>query len=261
MQPMVNIALRAIRSTTADVKMILTKEEFSFERPDSISRTIDRINATFYTKVAKALQRAYPKSHIADYGDLRGKAGNFSWHILPLHNPASLIHGLPDWCFSLVCKKNHHPEHSLVVFPQTDEEYTASKGAGAALNERRLRVTAKQELAVAVVSSNILQQLSNSPDPEKTLKFYQQLDRATNSIRSGHCLPQQLVWVAAGKLDATLLNNADPTETAAALLIAKEAGALTGDFNGGPLTERSHSIICSNAKLLRALSQQLRPQA
>ena len=133
MQPMVNMALRAIRTTVDEIKMIVDREELSFNRPETIDRVINKVNVTFYEHVTKALKRAYPKSYVADYGDLRGKADNHSWHVLPLHNQTSFIHGLPDWCFSVVCKKNDQTEHSLVIFPATNEEYTASRGSGASL--------------------------------------------------------------------------------------------------------------------------------
>lgn len=260
MQPMINMALRAIRSTIDDIKMIIDREELSYTRPESIDRVINKVNATFYEHVTKALKRAYPKAHFADYGDLRGPADTHSWHVMPLHNQTSLIHGLPDWCFSVICKKNNQPEHSLVIFPATNEEYTASRGAGATLNERRLRVSTNNELSLAFLSTNLLQDLAEAADADHILTMYRKLDEHVFDIRSGHCLPQQLVWVAAGKLDATLMTHIYPVETTAALLIAKEAGALTGDFEGRPLTEKSDSVICANAKILRAITQKLHTQ-
>jgi myo-inositol-1(or 4)-monophosphatase len=218
---------------------------------------INRINVTFYEHVIKALQRAYPKHYFAEYGDLRGRENHYSWHILPVHNQTSLIRGLPDWCFSVICKKNDHSEHSLVIFPATNEEYSASRGSGASLNERRLRVSGNNDLSLALISTNILQNISESATANENLALYRKLDEATFGIRSGHCFPQQIVWVAAGKLDATLMTHTDPLETTAALLIAREAGVLTGDFAGRPVTDRSDSIICSNPKILRAISQKI----
>lgn len=257
MQPMINMALRAIRSTLDEVRMIIDREELSFSRPELIDRVINKVNATFYEQVTKALKRSYPKSYFAAYGDLRGKKDLHSWHVLPLHNETSLIRGLPDWCFSVICKKNDQTEHSLVVFPATNEEYTASRGSGAALNEKRLRVSGNTDLSLAMLSTNLLQDIAESSESDKAMALYKRISAASFGVRSGHCYPQQLVWVAAGKLDATVLTNITPAETAAALLIAKESGVLTGDFESRPITDRSESIICGNPKILRAISQLL----
>lgn len=257
MQPMVNIAIRAIRSTVEEINLILEREELSLSHPENIDRVINRVNAIFYDNVAKALQRAYSTHYIAEYGDLRGKENKHSWHIMPLHNPANLVRGLPDWCFSVICKKNDQTEHALLYFPATNDEYTASRGSGAALNEKRLRVSSNKELSLAVVSTNILSDLSESEAVDSTIERYRKLDNATYEIRSAHCLPLQLAYVAAGKLDATLMTNTEFPEIVAGSLIAKEAGALSGDFEGRPITERSTTIICGNPKILRRITQRL----
>ncbi len=259
MQPMVNMALRAIRSTNEQISFILDREELSFSRPEAISRVVTRVNTTIYDSLSRALQRAYPKHSIAKHGDLTGNKGQFTWHILPLHNPTSMVRGLPDWCYSVICKKDNQAEHALVIFPATGEEFSASRGNGASLNDKRLRVSNNKDIGLALLSTNILDNISEAKTKEALLDIYLELDKDAFGVRSAHCIPQQLVRVAAGKLDAALLINIDPTETAAGLLIAKEAGALTGGFDGRPTTDKSTDMICSNPKMLRVLTQRIQP--
>jgi myo-inositol-1(or 4)-monophosphatase len=114
MQPLINIALRSIRATNEQIQLILDREELSFTDPEKLKRVITRVDSVFFDDLSKALQRAYPNHIIAKKGDLRGSKG-FTWHIMPVHNTTSLARGLPDWCFSVVCKKNDQPEHRTMA--------------------------------------------------------------------------------------------------------------------------------------------------
>ncbi|OZG74099.1 inositol monophosphatase [Hahella sp. CCB-MM4] len=254
MQPMINIALRAIRSTNEQINLVIEREELSFNDPDAIKRVISRVDSTFYDNLSRALQRAYPTHQIAKKGDLKGNPKGISWHILPLHNPASLIRGLPDWCFSVVCKKNDQIEHALIIFPQNGDEYTASKGAGASLNGKRLRVSKTKDLELTLIATNILDGVGSKENPSPILSTYANLERNCFGIRGANCIPEQLSWIAAGKIDAIILQNITPTETVAGLMIAKEAGALSADFNGNPLTDRTSTLVCCNPKLLKVIT-------
>jgi len=258
MQPMINIALRAIRSINEQINLIIEREELSFTDPGAIKRVITRVDSTFYENVSRTLQRAYPTHQIAKKGDFKGNAKAITWHIMPLHNAASLIRGLPDWCFSMICKKNDQPEHALIIFPQNGDEFTASRGAGATLNDRRLRVSKNKDLELALIGTNVLEGIGSNERRTEILDAYAELEKASFEVRSGHCIPQQLVWAAAGKIDAAVLDNINPTETAAGLMIAKEAGALSGDFAGNPLTDKSNNLVCCNPKLLKSLTPKTR---
>ncbi len=258
MQPMINIALRAIRSTNEQINLIIEREELSFTDPDAIKRVISRVDSTFYENVSRALQRAYPTQQIAKKGDLKGNTKAITWHIMPLHNPTSLVRGLPDWCFSMICKKNDQPEHALIIFPQSGDEFTASRGAGASLNDRRLRVSKNKDLELAMITTNVLEDIGSNERRSEIMEAYAELEKASFEVRSGHCIPQQLAWAAAGKIDAAVMNNIDPAEIAAGLMIAKEAGALPGDFAGNPLTEKSKTLVCCNPKLLKSLTPKTR---
>ncbi|AZZ93324.1 inositol monophosphatase [Hahella sp. KA22] len=255
MQPMINIALRAIRSSNEQINMILEREELSFTDPEKLKRVIARVDAAFYDNLSRALQRAYPTHQINKKGDLKGAPKSVSWHIMPVHNTASLVRGLSDWCFSLVCKKNDQTEHAIIIFPVTGDEYTASRGGGASLNGKRIRVSGTKELELSVLSTNILEGVGKREEPATLLEAYAELDKSCFGVRSAHCIPQELAYLASGKIDVAILNNINPLETVAGLLIAKEAGALHSDVRGNPLNERSRSLICCNPKMLKPVSQ------
>lgn len=260
MQPMINIALRAVRASSEQIQFLLEREEISLSDAGKVTRLVNKINRTFYDDVSNALLRAYPKHHVAAMGVYQNEAG-YSWHIMPVHNTTGLIRGLGDWCFTILCQKDGQAEHALVIAPQSGDEYTASRGRGSALNGRRLRVSALTDIKLAVIAQNLLE----SPQAENTFpklqQLHEQLNRQCFMLRSSHCLPLALCQVAAGNLDAAYLNGATQAETAAALLIAREAGALTSEFNGAPNTEKSDELLCTSPKFLKTLIKSLKAEA
>ncbi|RMF17690.1 MAG: inositol monophosphatase [Gammaproteobacteria bacterium] len=256
MQPMINIALRAVRSNLEHLLSILEREKLSLTDPDNVKRMLSRVESSFYETLARGLERAYPKHHIAKRGDLSGPAKGFSWHVMPLHNRLNLIKGLPDWGFSVVCKKDGQTEHALILMPALGLEYTASRGHGAELNGRRIRVANLADESLAVGSSNLISGLGKADDEtpvQEILDLHLQLEKRVFALNQHRSLAIALAHLAAGKTDVVISKQPDPQELAAGLLIAKEAGALSSDFNGGPVTERSPAIMVASAKLTKRL--------
>lgn len=259
MQPFINIALRSIRTAVEQIQFLLEREgPLSFGEPDRLKRIIQRVDGLFSDELARALERAYPTHMLAKKGSLEGNKG-YSWHIQPLHNSASMARGLKDWAFSVVCKKNGRAEHALVIVPQLGDEYTASRGSGAALNGKRLRVSKTADPRLALISSNLLTSIGTREgsrlDPAQALET---LGAVCLDQRASHCLPLDLCQLAAGNVDAVVLDPCPLVELEAGLLIAAEAGALSCDTNGQPFNERSPNLICANPRLLKNLSPKIR---
>ncbi len=257
MQPMINIALRAMRASSEQIRLMLDREELSLTAPQKVARIVERVNQNFYDDLSRALARAYPAHRIAPLGSLKADKG-YSWHILPVNNPTGMVRHLGDWTLSVICKKDNQAEHALVIAPQSQEEYTASRGRGAALNGRRLRVSPLTELSLGVVGQNL--SINDGNEAAHTQRIHNELNRVSFMLRTVHCQPLSLAQVAAGRLDAVVLSDYDQNENQAALLIAREAGALSSEFNGAPLSERSDEIICCNPKLLKVLLKQMKPE-
>ncbi len=254
MQPMINIALRAVRSHLEHLMTVIDRENLSFSDPANLKRVLSRIESSFYEQLSRGLQRAYPTHHIAKRGDLSAPAKGFSWHIMPLHNPISLVKRQPDWGFSVLCKKDGHAEHALILMPALNEEYTASRGHGAELNGRRMRVSPLADESLAVASTNLLKGLAEVEDPDRRqglVELYARLDSGVFTLESHRSLAIALAHVAAGKTDLLISKAPTAHEMAAGLLIAKEAGALSSEFNGNPVSDRSPVMLVANPKLAK----------
>lgn len=256
MQPMINIALRAVRSNLEHLLSVLERERLSLTDPDNIKRIISRVESSFHETLSRGLERAYPKHHIAKRGDLSAPAKGFSWHVMPLHNRLSLIKGQPDWGFSVVCKKDGQAEHALILMPALGLEFTASRGHGAELNGRRIRVANLAEETLAVASSNLINGLGKADEGtpvQDILNLHLQLEKKVFALNQHRSLAIALAYLAAARTDIIISKQPDPQELAAGLLIAREAGALSSDFNGSPVTDRSPVVMVASAKLTKRL--------
>lgn len=256
MQPMINISLRAIRSSNEQLMQLLERDGGKIATAQDLKRFLAQIEMNYYENISRALARAYPAHKIAKRGDFLAADKGFSWHISNIHNPLSFLRGLPDWGISIVCKKGGIAEHGILTFPATQDEFTASRGSGASLNGKRIRVSGVAALESAIIATNVLQ-APLTEDNSAKLNLLKELANASFQVRTTYCAPLDLANVAAGRLDAVVLDQTTPADLSAALLICKEAGGLAGDFNGQPATESSKRILCANPKLFKATTQKL----
>lgn len=256
MQPMINIALRAIRSANEQLIQALDRDGGNTTNTQDLKRFLAQVEMAYHDSLARALTRAYPTHRIAKRGDFQSADKGYSWHISTLHNPLSFLRRLPDWGFSVVCKKNGVAEHAILTCPMSQDEFTASRGSGASLNGKRIRASTLANLEHALVASDI-PSTPLTQDNLEQLEAYKEIALSVFQVRSSHCAALDMANVAAGRLDATILQQVNPMELSAALLICKEAGALTGDFSGRPGTENSRQMICANPKLFKIVTQKV----
>lgn len=157
MQPMLNIALRAARSAG---ELIVR----STDRLDAISVNekeakdyVTEIDKAAEQSIVAALRKAYPNHGIlGEEGGLlegSGDGADYLWIIDPLDGTTNFVRGIPHYAVSIACKYRGRLEHAVVLDPVRQEEFTASRGRGAALNGRRLRVSSRKSLDGALLGT------------------------------------------------------------------------------------------------------------
>lgn len=253
---MINISLRAIRSTTEQLMQILERDSGKITTAQDLKKFLSQVEMNYHESISRALARAYPAHKIAKRGDFLSADKGFSWHISNIHNPLSFLRGLPDWGISVVCKKGGIAEHAILTCPATQDEFTASRGSGASLNGKRIRVSGVAALENAIIATSVVQ----APLTEENangLNLFRELAKSCAQIRTSHCAAMDLANVAAGRLDAVVLDQTTAADLSAAMLICKEAGGLTGDFFGQPATEAAKRVVSANPKLFKVTTQKL----
>lgn len=254
---MLKIALRAARKAGELI-------ERAVERVDVITIEAKGRN-DFVTEIDKAaeqeiiyhLRKAYPDHSIRgeESGLNKGKDTNYEWIIDPLDGTTNFIHGIPHFAVSIACKYKGQIEHAVVLDPIKREEFTASRGRGAALNGRRIRVSPRRGLDGALIGTGIPFNGFAFENMTPYLACMHEIAGQTAGIRRPGSASLDLAYVAAGRFDAFWELNLNEWDIAAGVLLVKEAGGLVSDFKGGNNYLDNGHIVCGTPKVFKPVLQ------
>jgi myo-inositol-1(or 4)-monophosphatase len=257
MEPMLTIALRAGRKAAELI-------ERAFERIDLVTIETKSPN-DFVTEVDKAaekeiiyhLRKAYPDHTIrGEEGGLQqGKNPDYEWIIDPLDGTTNFIHGIPHFSISIACKYKGVLEHAVIIDPIKREEFTASRGRGAKLNERRIRVSPRRGLEGALIGTGIPFNGFSLEHIVPYLACVQEIAGETAGLRRCGSAALDLAYVAAGRFDAFWEMNLKPWDIAAGILLVTEAGGLVSDFSGGSDFLESGHLVAGSPKVFKPILQ------
>jgi len=210
-------------------------------------------------EIVKELKRAMPDCAIL--GEETGSAGRGrqTFVIDPLDGTSNYLHGIPHWCVSIALVENGEPQHAVIFDPLRNELFTASKGAGAVLNDKRIRVTERKDLAGAML-------ITGFPPRERErvgahLDCVRELLRDAEDIRRTGSAALDLAYVACGRVDGYFEAGVKPWDIAAGVLLVREAGGRVTDFRGaatGPMDQRGiigRQLVAGNLKLSEVLQK------
>ncbi len=259
MEPMATIALRAARKA-ADVMVRAHDrlDELAIEEK-SKNDYVSNIDKECEEIIIDALHTAYPEHGII--GEESGQAyqhDEFNWIIDPLDGTSNFLHGIPHFSISIALKKGRHIEHGVVVNPLQNEEFVASRGKGAQLNGKRIRVANQPRLDGTFIASGLPPALLQTR-LEPYLAMFGDCMGACGGMRRSGSAALDLAYVAAGRLDAFWEPGLKAWDMAAGIVLVREAGGFVGDFRGGDTMLEDGHIIAANPKLFKALVQLLKP--
>jgi myo-inositol-1(or 4)-monophosphatase len=225
----------------------------------------------FVTEVDKAaeqaiidiLHRAYPDHAILaeESGATAGTAGEseYTWIIDPLDGTTNFIHGFPQYAVSIGLRHKGVLAHGVVYDPTKNELFTATRGRGAFLNERRIRVSKRVQLGDALVGTGF--PFRDFEGLDEYLAMFRELTARTAGLRRAGAAALDIAYVAAGRLDGFWEMGLSPWDMAAGALLVQEAGGLAGDFRGDAGFLESGRMICGNPKIFAQLVHILGPLA
>lgn len=175
------------------------------------------------------------------------------WLIDPLDGTTNFLHGLPHWAVSIALEVKGEITCGVIYDPVKDELFWAEKGRGAFMNNRRLRVSGRGEMADAVIA---LGTPAIGKEEDEYTAFLEQLDavvRRTASTRRMGAASLDLAYVAAGRFDGFWETGLQPWDVAAGALIIKEAGGFVSDMDGKSGHIYGGSVVAGNGQLQRQL--------
>lgn len=181
------------------------------------------------------------------------------WIIDPLDGTTNFLHGIPHFAISIALKDKGEIVAGVIFNPIADEMFLAEKGQGAFLNDRRLRVSGRAGLEDSLLATGIPFR-GRCSEKDFTLFTAQMVALMPNvaGIRRNGAAALDLAWLAAGRYDGFWEKNLQPWDIAAGLIILKEAGGYSRDFDGKTNMLDTGSIIAGNDKIQKLLERVLR---
>ncbi len=175
----------------------------------------------------------------------------FNWIIDPLDGTTNFIHGFPQYAVSIAQTKNGVLEHAVVYDPNTNEMFTASRGSGAFLNDRRIRVSRRTRLNEALIGTGFPFRQFDHVDAY--LAMFKELTQKTAGIRRPGAASLDLAYVAAGRLDGFWEMGLSPWDMAAGVLLIQEAGGLVSDLSGEANYLTTGNVVAGTPKIFGQL--------
>ncbi len=203
------------------------------------------------------LREAYPAHGIlAEESGAKDSKAEYVWVIDPLDGTTNFLHGFPQYCVSIALLHKGTAQQAVVYDPNRNELFTATRGVGAYLNDRRLRVSKTDRLEDALISTGFpFKEMDNL---DRYMRMFRNLTQICSGVRRPGAAALDLAWVAAGRTEGFWEIGLSPWDMAAGALLVREAGGLVGDFDGEDRYLESGNIVAANAKLFSALLQALK---
>lgn len=192
-----------------------------------------------------------------------GQDADWCWIIDPLDGTLNFIQGLPHFCVSIAVQHKGVTQHGVIYDPVRDELFSASRGGGAMLNQRRIRVNVKDSLANTFVSVGHAYRAKRNDEVVSYAKQHFDamlaITEAGAQFRRGGSAALDLAYVAAGRFDGFFELGLKPWDIAAGELIVKEAGGTVVDARGGSDSLSNGQVIATSMKMLKPFMQAVTP--
>jgi myo-inositol-1(or 4)-monophosphatase len=233
LHPMVNIAVRAARAAgkiinhaALDVGAVQVTQKAAHDWVTEVDKASE-------AAIIETLLSAYPGHSVLaeESGSTHGaKDSECQWIIDPLDGTTNFIHGFPQYCVSIALAVQGRIEHAVIYDPTRNDLFTATRGRGAFLNDKRIRVGKRTRLGESLVSTGFAFRPEDD-FPEQLAILAELLPRCAGVRRPG-AAALDLAWVAAGYSDAFFEKGLQIWDMAAGSLLVTEAGGLVGNFTG-----------------------------
>jgi len=244
MHPMLHTAVRSVREAGRVILMYfnqLDRLEYSSKgRNDYVSQA----DVEAERAVLDVLTRAYPDHGIIAEESGEREGSEYTWIIDPLDGTTNFLHGFPMFAVSVAVKRAGVLEHGVVYDPLHDEMFTASRGEGAQLNGKRIRVSTTRKLAPSLLGTGF--PFRDLGIIEPWMRSFQSLLPKTSGIRRAGAAALDLAYVAAGRLDGFWEFGLKPWDMAAGALLIREAGGLVADVSGGQDFLENGNLVAAN---------------
>jgi myo-inositol-1(or 4)-monophosphatase len=260
LHPMLNIAIKAARSAGAIINrasLDLDRLQVNTKAPNDFVTEVDHAAEA---AIIDTLLAAYPGHGILaeESGTTRGaRDSDYVWIIDPLDGTTNFIHGLPTYAVSIGLAFRDQIQQAVVYDPARNDLFYASKGRGAFLNDKRLRVSKRNRMADALIGTGF--PFRKGDDFSRYLRMFETVMKGCAGLRRPGAAALDLCYVAAGWYDGFFETGLSPWDVAAGSLLVTEAGGLVGNFTGEAEFLHQREVVAGCPKIYGQLVQMLTP--
>ena len=258
MHPILNIGVRAARRA-GDI-IVRHINQLDAIRVDSKGRNdfVSEVDRMAEQDIIRTVQRSYPDhAFLAEESGASGDA-EYVWIIDPLDGTTNFLHGFPVFCVSIAVMHRGRLEHGVIFDPLRNELFTASRGAGASVDGRKMRVSDTRLLEKSLLGTGYPYK-PESGWLDAYMEMLKAAIRATAGVRRPGAAALDLAYVAAGRLDGFWEIGLNIWDVAAGALMIQECGGIVTDLAGRDGWQQSGNVVAGNPKIHEALLKLIEP--
>ncbi|NOX93576.1 MAG: inositol monophosphatase [Alphaproteobacteria bacterium] len=242
---MINAARKAARGLSRDFGESQALQVTKKGLADFVSRADHAAEQTIF----ETLSESRPKYGfiMEERGEIEGSDNSNRWIVDPLDGTTNFLHGLPQYAISIGLERDRQAYAGVIYNPSTNELFWAEKGQGAYLNDRRLRVSGRQDLNECLFACGL--PFAGRPGRDRALAEADKVLEATAGVRRFGSAALDLAFVAAGRFDAFWERDLNIWDVAAGAAIVREAGGIVTDIDGGGDFLSGGSILATNSEI------------
>lgn len=256
MHPMLNIAVRAARAAGDVIVRQMDRVQDIPVKIKSRNDFVTDVDQAAEAIIISTIHTSFPQH--AFLGEETGATGNseYQWIIDPLDGTTNFLHGYPQFAVSIALRHKGILDQAVVYDPLRQELFTASRGQGAQLNNRRIRVSNQLTLEGALLGTGF--PFRDNDILEDYLNTFRAFFPMSSGIRRAGAAALDLAYLACGRLDGFWEFRLNIWDIAAGALLIQEAGGLVGELSGGVNYMNSGNIVAANPKLFKVMLKALR---
>lgn len=255
--PIINIAVKAARRAGRIINQAADNLDALTIKHKSLNDLVSEVDRAAEAAIIETIRGAYPEHAIlAEESGASGDSDHL-WIIDPLDGTTNYLHGFPVYAVSIGVAVKGVLTHGVIYDPTRNDLYTASRGRGAFLNERRMRVSRRTKLIDGLIATGF--PFREFAHADAYIGMMKDLMRKTAGIRRPGAAALDLAAVAAGRVDGFWEIGLSPWDMAAGVVMILEAGGLVGDLEGNESYMQRGQIVAGNPKIFVQLLQAIEP--
>jgi len=256
LHPMLNVAVKAARAAGAIINRAALDVEAVRVSQKQVNDFVTEVDHASEATIIETLLGAYPDHAIwaEESGKTHGRQGSdHVWIIDPLDGTTNFIHGFPVYCVSIALAVRGKVEQAVIYDPTRNDLFTATRGRGAYMNERRIRVSKRTDLRQCLIGTGF--PFRPGDNFNNYLRMMAEVMQRTAGLRRPGAAALDLAYVAAGFSDGFFETGLSPWDTAAGSLLVTEAGGLIGNFTGESDFLEQRECVAGNPRIYGQLVQ------